>query len=168
MEGLVIRRFQPGDREDVIRITKEAWVGVTMAELRERRFGVLGGRTWDEQKAEAIITKCERNPERCFIAEIDGKVVGYATYGFNLNGVIGVVGDNAVDPAWQGRGIGTRLIARVIEELEASGVGMLEVQTLEHDAPARKVYERLGFTEIARTVHYTRPVMRGEDKAADR
>lgn len=158
MEGLVLRRYQPEDADAVARITKAAWIGVTMAELRERRFGLVGGVSWEEQKTDAVLARCERHPERTLIAELDGVVVGYATYGFSVDGHVGIVGDNAVEPRWQGRGIGTRLIGRVIEELEASGASVLEVSTFEHDAPARRVYERFCFTEIARTVHYTRPV----------
>lgn len=70
--------------------------------------------------------------------------------------------DNAVDPAWQGRGIGTRLVASVVEALEKAGVDIMQVSTYEHDVPARRVYEKVGFTEIARTVHYTRPGKRQE------
>ncbi len=152
---MIIRPYRPEDSAAIARITKEAWAGVTMAELRERQFGQIGGTPWYEQKAQGIVHKCQAHPELAFVAEEDGQVVGYATYGLSHNGDVGIVGDNAVDPAWQGRGIGTALVRHVRDTLIDKGVKMLEVTTFVHDAAARRVYERLGFVEIARSVHYT-------------
>lgn len=150
---MLIRGYRPSDQEAVERITKEAWRGVTIAEIREQHFGIIG-EPWADQKAKAILSKCNAHPERAVVAETEGQVVGYATFSFALGGEIGAVTDNAVDPAWQGRGIGTKLITHVVEILKSSGVKMLEVQTFEHDTPARRVYERVGFQEVAKTVHY--------------
>ncbi|HHW09738.1 MAG TPA: GNAT family N-acetyltransferase [Firmicutes bacterium] len=152
---MIIRDYKPEDRDAVERITYKAWSGVSIAHLREQRYGIIGGVPWQKQKAESILRKCDTHPEQVIVAEIDGQVVGYATLLFSQNGEIGVVGENAVDPAYQGRGIGTQLIANILDRLLAAGVRILEVQTFEHDAPARKVYERLGFELFAKTVHYT-------------
>lgn len=157
MVPFCIRPYRSEDREAIYEITTRAWRGVTMAELRELRFGPLGGRAWFDHKAAGIVAKCERTPDQCVVAEVEGRVVGYATYGYQIDGEVGVVGDNAVDPDWQGRGIGTALVGRVVDTLRDAGVRLLEVSTFEHDAPARKVYERLGFEEIASTVHYIMP-----------
>ncbi len=153
-QSMVIRNYKATDKDAVTAITKAAWIGVTMAELREKQYGILGGLPWAEQKARTIVAKCEAHPEEVFIAELEGEVAGYATYSVNMNGDVGMVSNNAVAPAFQGRGIGTTLVNHVQKTLVQKGVKMLEVSTFVHDAAARKVYERLGFREVARTVHY--------------
>ncbi len=163
MVPISIRPYRPEDYTPIYEITKRAWRGVTMAELREQRFGQVGGRPWYEHKANGIVAKCERLPEQCLVAEIDGQVVGYATFGVQMDGEVGIVGDNAVDPDWQGRGIGTALVGRAVEALREAGTRILEVSTFEHDTPARTVYERLGFRQIATTVHYAMPAQEADD-----
>lgn len=157
---MILRQYREDDSAAIVRITAAAWQGVSIAEMREKRFGVLGNTPWAEQKANGVLSRCRAHPEWTLVAEVDGQVVGYATYIITLQGDLGVVGDNAVDPQWQGQGIGTTLIRTMLKRMVDAGVKALEVSTFSHDAAARRVYERCGFQEIATTVHYT---MRPED-----
>jgi ribosomal protein S18 acetylase RimI-like enzyme len=152
----VVEPYQESDRAAVADITRAAWDGVTMAETRERRFGRIGGRDWREHKVDDVLSGCDQRPDQVLVARAAGAVVGYATFFFRADGEVGVVGNNAVHPDWQGRGIGTALIGRVIDELTAQGARILEVSTMEQDAAARRVYEKHGFTLAAATVHYAR------------
>jgi ribosomal protein S18 acetylase RimI-like enzyme len=153
MTEVEIRPFRAEmDRDAVADVTRRAWGGMTMAELRELRFGVLDGKSWQDHKADAVVAGMEQHPDCALVAVIDSKVVGYATY--RVEGSIGTVGNNAVDPDWQGRGIGSILISDVLDALRATGVTVIEVTTFEHDAAARAVYERLGFELVAKSAHY--------------
>ena len=85
----------------------------------------------------------------------DGRVIGYATFYWAPEDRIGEVGNNAVLPAFRGRGIGLALIAETIRIMREWGAEILRVTTFEHDHPARRIYEKLGFREIARSIHFT-------------
>lgn len=57
----------------------------------------------------------------------------------------------AVDPTHRGRGLGEALIKRAIEECE----GGIKLH-VEHDNPAKRLYERLGFTSKYAEMRYSR------------
>ena len=71
---------------------------------------------------------------------------------------LGQVSDNAVLPAYRGRGIGGLLLARVLERIAESGMEFAQVSTGLEDAyaPARRMYERYGFRPLNRSVLYAK------------
>jgi len=149
--------IRPARRDDIPRIcdiTKSAFGPYALAKLLEDRFGIVDGKPWHEHKAASVADACAEDPSRFIVAEEDGKVVGYAS--FHCVGDRGDVGNNAVDPAYQGRGIGSALHRFGLEMLRDRGVKLLTVTTMEHDAPARRIYEKHGFHEHHRTVKYAR------------
>jgi ribosomal protein S18 acetylase RimI-like enzyme len=88
------------------------------------------------------------------VAEADGRVVGYASYILDGRRGLAEVGNNAVDPAYQGRGIGKLMQQEVFARFEEEGYSMRTVSTLVEDLPARKIYERMCFEEITRSIVY--------------
>lgn len=54
------------------------------------------------------------------------------------------LGDVVVDAGWRGRGIGTRLVTAVVDELRSRGVRRFLLGTRD----AHGVYERVGFTAL--------------------
>ena len=150
-----IRWARKEDVERICEITAEAWETYSMYRLMEDRYGWIGDRGCRERKAEDLRQFCEAHLDRVFVAVEEGTVVGYATFGVDLDDGIGSVTNNAVDPRYQRRGIGTALNRRVLDHFRELGLRIARVTTLEHDMPARRIYEKHGFQEIARSVHYT-------------
>lgn len=75
------------------------------------------------------------------VVEVDGEAAGrlYVHRGPRDVRIM----DIALAPAYRGRGLGSRLLARLIAEADAAG-RKLSIH-VEGDNPARRLYERLGF-----------------------
>ena len=83
-----------------------------------------------------------------YVAEVDSTIVGFVSIQLNLDTQVGEIGLNAVDPEQAGQGIGTVMYNFVVEEMKAVGMQVATVATggdLSH-APARRAYEKAGFT----------------------
>lgn len=91
------------------------------------------------------------NPGDCiFVASEDGEVVGLAM-GVPAEGCerTGEVSARYVQPAWQGRGVGRRLVQMAAAWLHARGFTALHIAVLAANAPARKFYEAIGGVVVA-------------------
>ena len=89
------------------------------------------------------------------VAVVDNNVVGYAAFRINKEDKIGNVGNNAVDPAYRGKGVGTAMNKWILDYFRKEGLSIARVETMVHDIAAQKVYEKHGFKELARTIHYS-------------
>jgi len=83
----------------------------------------------------------EASPEGCFVAEWQGQVAGTVTTIIYENRVawIGMV---LVDPQLRGQGMGTALLIKAIEHLEARGIPCIKLDATPQGKP---IYARLGF-----------------------
>ncbi|MBN2554976.1 MAG: GNAT family N-acetyltransferase [Anaerolineales bacterium] len=77
------------------------------------------------------------------VIELDGELLGYqistsSMFGAHLARV-------AIDPAWQGKGMGTALVADTIHTLHGQGYTRISVNTQADNYPSQKLYEQLGF-----------------------
>ncbi|MCM8817913.1 MAG: GNAT family N-acetyltransferase [Candidatus Omnitrophica bacterium] len=149
------RKMELEDIDRIVEITRIAWDGVTMHKLLEDSHGVIGDKRWYERKIEEVVNFCKNNPSNVIVAIEEGKVVGCATYIINYNDKIGIVENNAVDVAYQVRGIKTAMNKWIIDFFCKEKLKIAMVSTLANDIPAKKVYEKNGFKEIAHTIHYT-------------
>ena len=88
------------------------------------------------------------------MTEAGGKVVGFVTW--HRSGKVGVVGENAIHPSFQGRGLGVAQIRRVLEILKGEGCTCARVHTNLDPAhgPARAQYRKAGFSARLRNSLY--------------
>ncbi len=147
-------RFATEDDLEAIYQLNMTWKEMSIAYIMEQKFGQIGPHPARVQKAEWLHRTLSKNLDRVIVAELEGKVVGYASFDLDHERKVGTVSDNAVAPEYRGRGIGTALQTRVKEILKQEGMQYAMVTTMEHDHPARRVYEKVGFEEIARSIHY--------------
>jgi GNAT superfamily N-acetyltransferase len=87
-------------------------------------------------------------PDGCFVAEIDGRLVGTAVG--CVFGPVAWIAMVLVDQAFRGRGIGTALVERALAFAEQAGAMSIR---LDATPLGRPVYEKLGFVpqyELAR------------------
>jgi [ribosomal protein S18]-alanine N-acetyltransferase len=85
----------------------------------------------------------------------DAAVVGYA--GLLTVGPEADVQTVAVRPDRQGQGLGALLTERLVEEARARGCAQVLLEVREGNSKALRLYERLGFTSIARRAGYYGP-----------
>jgi glucosamine-phosphate N-acetyltransferase len=107
-----------------------------------------------EEQAVEVFRRRMRNKVRTFVALLDGKIVGTASLliepkFIHDGGVTGHVEDVAVHPGCQGKGIGARLVERVLEESRKEGCYKVILDCAEHVIP---FYEKMGFHKWERAM----------------
>lgn len=89
---------------------------------------------------EWLTSDAEFDQKLCFVAR-----AGDAVAGFCLVWTSAFVKDLAVEPAHQGRGIGTALLATAIAEMQQRGHARLRLKVDARNFGAQRLYERMGF-----------------------
>ena len=152
-----IRHASASDKERVSEIAKDAWRDIFEGfreQLGKEIYSTVYAGDPLEKKAAAVRDSLDEG--MCFVAEYDGEVVGFATY--VINGKVGMLSNNAV--ALRGHGIAGLLHERVFQEFKSHGCTVAGVTTgldAAH-APARRAYEKDGFTNSIETVMYYKKI----------
>lgn len=150
-----IRTFRPADLPRLQEITAQTFGPVSIDRNMEQRLGPFGAGGWQARKLAAIADDCRAQPDGVFVAEhAGGEVVGYVTTRLNPAASIGWIPNLAVDPAHQGRGLGRALLLHALDFFRTSGMQVARIETLEQNAVGQSLYASLGFTEVARQIHY--------------
>lgn len=104
---------------------------------------------WSLQSITSEIT----NPLSLWLVAVeDDRVLGY----IGSQSVLGEADmmNLAVSPGARGKGIGEKLVLVLIDKLRLSGVYRLTLEVRVSNAPAIKLYEKLGFQNIGRRPNY--------------
>ncbi len=110
-----------------------------------------------------IFQDCLRVGYCCWLVELDKRVIGY--------GVMSVVIDEShilnlcIHPDWQGRGLGRKLILRLLKTARQHGAETAFLEVRESNLAALALYGKLGFVEIGRRRDYY-PAAEGEREDA--
>ncbi|MEQ8335272.1 GNAT family N-acetyltransferase [Nisaea sp.] len=146
-----IRSAQSKDASAIARVQVETWqdayVGIlpdrVLLELRAVRSAGL----WSNAIAK------NRNTDLFQVADWNGEVVGFCQGGprrqdiaaaGNEAGEIAEIYVLYVDPSFQGLGVGTALMGRVVDGLSLAGFGALVLTVLSENRGGVAFYERLG------------------------
>ena len=124
-------------------MTENDWEGIL--EIDKNITGKDRTPSWPQKVSSHLKT---HSPSLSFVAEEEGRVVGFiladirgAEYALPLAGWIDGVG---VDPAYQGQGIGRKLIETCIEECHLNGI-KARLMIKESDERFQKFLINLGF-----------------------
>jgi ribosomal protein S18 acetylase RimI-like enzyme len=95
------------------------------------------------------------------VAEVNGSFAGFVYFfvgdhpWFDLEtDKFGHVMEVHVKPQYQGRGIATSMLDYAIEDLRKRNVRTVYIDTGANNAEALRLYEKLGFQEFGRTIHF--------------
>jgi GNAT superfamily N-acetyltransferase len=140
-----------GDLAELKRMTVEGFDGIAIDQRVEQQFGVLQGHDWRWRKARHIDEDIEANPTGVFVAEEDGKILGYITTRLEREAGKGRIPNLAVIPAARGKGVAvsSRACPRYRRGL-SSRLKRWPTTNGNH------LYPACGFIEIARQVHFAR------------
>ena len=160
-DSVIVRPFRKSDLPTVLDIAVAAWQPIFesfQALLGESIFQTAIP-DWKTMKRGQIASACEpENSAHVLVAELDRSAVGFATYYLDQQKRVGMIGNNAVHPDYQGAGIGSQMYAVVLERMREAGMKCAKVTTGldESHAPARRAYEKAGFSRALPSVDYYR------------
>ena len=133
MEDGRIRNGAPVDREFV-------------ADLARRVFSEYG-------EYDRILPTCLDDPQfHTLVSEREDRPAGFCM--LSIGDGIGEVVAVAVDPLWQGRGIGRQLMQAIVEDARGMGLRLLVLKTATQNPPAQGMFRRIGFEETGRVAGY--------------
>jgi len=98
-----------------------------------------------------VLALREKDPDGCFVAERDGRVVGLI---FSRTwGSVGWFGTFAVLPEYQGQGVGKQLIAASLDYLGRRPDRMIGLETMPQSSGNLGLYLKRGFQPLFLTIH---------------
>lgn len=150
MQDITIRDMKAGEVETLVDIALVAWepIYVSYREMMGEALFAACHPDWRAEKAAQIRSGCDsKRGGGVLVVEAHGQVIGFATYYANVRPGVGEIGNNAVRPGFQGRGVGTLMYEEVFRRLRALGMRFVRVGSGgdPSHAPARRAYEKVGF-----------------------
>jgi DNA-binding MarR family transcriptional regulator/GNAT superfamily N-acetyltransferase len=145
-EPFVLRPHEPGDM---------GWVAHRHGVLYAREYG------WDE-RFEALVAQIvadfinnyEPARERCWIAEMDGEIVG-SVFVVQASEEVAKLRLLLVEPKARGLGLGSRLVEECVRFARRRGYRKLMLWTNSVLVEARHIYQKAGFTLVAQEEHHS-------------
>jgi ribosomal protein S18 acetylase RimI-like enzyme len=149
-----IRNYVPADLDELKRITVEAFSGVSIDRRIEDFFGEINGHDWRWRKARQIDDDVTRPMSAIFVADEEGRVVGYITTWIDAEAGMGFIPNLAVDGELRGQGLGRRMIEHALDHFRSHGIRHVRIETLAHNSIGQHLYPSCGFQEVTRQIHY--------------
>jgi GNAT superfamily N-acetyltransferase len=151
MDMVVIRPETPADAEAVAGVHVRGWqagyAGIMPAEVLSR----LNVAAWAQRRRD-VGTAEPDHPFRTLLADHDGTVAGFVTFGpyrndqdaDDLDHTLGEILALYVEPARWGTGVGGALLAAAVAGLAGRGWTELRLWVLRDNLRARRFYQRAG------------------------
>lgn len=147
-----IRPFDDHDLAEVVALSLRAWAPVFASlerELGSEIFKRLYS-DWRASQQQAVEAVCAEEAKHVWVAEVGARAAGFVAIELHPESSIGEIYMIAVDPDYQGSGIGTALSEFALEWIKEAGmaVAMVETGGDPGHAPARRTYEKTGFVQL--------------------
>jgi GNAT superfamily N-acetyltransferase len=152
-----IRSVKKQDIEEVVQLSLAAWApfSTSLDKLVGPQLSTLLEPDWQTSQREDVANAChasikEENHISTFVAETDTVISGFVSFKLDNNKKMGIVEFLAVRPHYQEQGIGTALNQFAMEVMRDAGmqVAMVETGGDPYHEPARKLYEKAGYTHL--------------------
>ena len=156
--SIVIRPLDGADVPGIVEFSLRAWAPV-FTSFEQVLGNAIYRRVypdWRAAQAREVAGICRDHAGSTWVADNAGKPVGFVTVVVAEDGQSADIEIIAVDPAHQRRGVGAALIEFAVERMREAGVRVAGVVTggdPGHE-PARRSYERAGFTALPLVRYY--------------
>jgi ribosomal protein S18 acetylase RimI-like enzyme len=154
--SIIIRLYRTSDLEALKQLTIDSFAGVTLEQNVEQTLGILHGHDWRWRKARHIDEDVAANPSGIFVAESEGRVVGFITTTLDHESGKGRIPNLAVAAEFRNHGLGRQLIEHALDYFRREGMVYAMIETMAQNAIGHHVYTGCGFIEVARQVHFAR------------
>jgi ribosomal-protein-alanine N-acetyltransferase len=134
MENLLIEKFDPISLNEILEIERNVF---EKKELFPKEYFLELSKRW---------------PEGFLVAKLGKEVVGYAIGEKNKDS--GLIVSVAVKKEWRKRGIGKRLIEKLLENFKKEGAKIVFLHVREENKEAINFYRALGFKIIELVENY--------------
>ncbi|MEM3059700.1 MAG: GNAT family N-acetyltransferase [Methanomassiliicoccales archaeon] len=131
------------DIEQARAVAQEAWSDIATRDAGRRI-------SYPMRSRKIIESYVKRSPNGCFVAEIDGKIIG-CVYS-HVWGKLGWIGPIEVLPNYQNKGVGSSLISCCEQFLLNAGCNTIGIETMPHILKNMHLYLKCGYVPIATTV----------------
>ena len=152
--SVTIRGFLNSDLDALHQITIDSFAAVSFDQMVESRFGILGGHDWRWRKAQQIDADVAANAPGIFIAEEEGKILGYITTTIDRDANKGRIPNMAVVSAARGKGVGRQLLQHALEYFRSEELAFAVIETMDGNEAGKHLYPSCGFVEISRQIQY--------------
>lgn len=153
-----IRLFRNSDSHDLVELTFLAFEPVfsSFKKILGPKIYPILYPDWRKTQKEGVELVSTDEKYTLLVAEVDGKVVGYLAYELHENDKSGEVQLLAVHPDYQNQGVGTALNLFALQKMKEGGMNLAVVGTGgdESHAPARRSYEKAGYTGLPLVRYY--------------
>lgn len=134
----------------IIRLSLRAWTPVfdsIQKAMNADVYRVFYSDNWRVSQQKAVEDVCAAKDIRVWVAIDRGSTMGFIAVKLHLEDRMGEIYMVAVDPDFQGCGVGTALIEFALDWMKDAGmsVAMVETGGDRGHAPARHTYEKVGF-----------------------
>jgi ribosomal protein S18 acetylase RimI-like enzyme len=156
MKDLSIRGYRPEDLPTIKQLTLDSFAGVTLEQNVEDKLGQLHGHDWRWRKARHLDEDAAVHPAGIFVAELQGRIVGYITTRLDPEAGRGRIPNLAVASELRGQGLGRQLIEHALDYFRREGLVYAMIETMAQNEIGNRLYPSCGFIEVARQVHFAR------------
>jgi ribosomal protein S18 acetylase RimI-like enzyme len=154
-----IRPYNEKDLDPIVQLSLLAWEPVFTAWeqiLGPKLYPIAIYPDWRKSQKEVVEKALADEKTNTWVAVVEGRVVGFVAYVLNEDSKTGEVQLLAVHPRYQNQGIGTELNFFALQKMREGGMKLAVVGTGgdEGHAPARRSYEKAGYTALPLVRYY--------------
>ena len=110
-----------------------------------------------DDSREGIAKYLARNPDTCFAAMEQGRVIGAILTGHD--GRRGYISHTAVSPAHQRHGIGKQMVNAALNALKEQGINKVNLVAFAHNEKGNAFWEKMGFTQRPDLIYRNRTLV---------